>query len=169
VVASIEIPGVPEVMVYDESTDRIYLNIKSADTVAVIDPNLNTTVAKWATAPASQPHGLALDSANHRIFTAGANGKLAVLSTATGKVVSWAGITEKVDQIAFDPKSHIVYCAGPNKMSMVRVSAEGAVAAGDFATAANARNVAVDAQTGAVWSTYSDGTSSFARAWMPQK
>jgi hypothetical protein len=92
-----------------------------------------------------------------------------VLSTATGKVVSWVGITEKVDQIAFDPKNRIVYCAGPNKMSMVRVSAEGAVKAGDFATAANARNVAVDAQTGAVWSTYSDGASSFARAWMPQK
>ncbi|HEV7447460.1 MAG: hypothetical protein JWO04_5281 [Gammaproteobacteria bacterium] len=169
VVTSIEVPGVPEFMVYDESTDRIYLNIKSADTVAVIDPGTNKTVARWATAPATQPHGLALDSAHHRIFSAGANGKLAVIDTTSGKVVTSVPITAKVDQIAFDPKSQLVFCAGPDKMSMVRVAADGVEAAGDFATAATARNVAVDAKTGAVWSTYTDGKSSFARSWMPQK
>jgi YVTN family beta-propeller protein len=169
VIASIEVPGVPEFMVYDDSTDRIYLNIKSADTVAVIDPGTNKTIAKWATAPATQPHGLALDSAHHRLFSAGANGKLAVIDTDTGKVVTSVPITEKVDQIAFDPKSQLVYCAGPEKMSMVRVNGEGVSAAGDFATAATARNVAVDSQTGAVWSTYTDGKSSFAKAWLPQK
>lgn len=169
VVASIEVPGVPEFMLYDASADRIYLNIKSADTVAVIDPNSNRTVAKWATAPATQPHGMALDSANHRIFSAGANGKLAVIDTRTGKVVTAVDITPKVDQIAFDPKSQLVYCAGPEKMSMVRVTADGVSSAGEFATAATARNVAVDLQTGAVWSTYTDGKSSFAKAWIPQK
>jgi YVTN family beta-propeller protein len=169
VVASIEVPGVPEFMLYDASADRIYLNIKSADTVAVIDPNSNQTVAKWATAPATQPHGMALDSANHRIFSAGANGKLAVLDTRTGKVVTAVDITPKVDQIAFDPKSQLVYCAGPEKMSMVRVTGDDVSSAGEFATAATARNVAVDSQTGAVWSTYTDGKSSFAKAWMPQK
>jgi YVTN family beta-propeller protein len=169
VVTSIDVPGVPEFMVYDESTDRIYLNIKSADTVAVIDPNTNKTVGKWATAPATQPHGLALDSAHHRIFSAGANGQLAVIDTGSGKVVTAVPITAKVDQIAFDPKSQLVFCAGPDKMSMVRVAADGIEAAGDFATAATARNVAVDAKTGAVWSTFTDGKSSFAKSWMPQK
>ena len=38
-----------------------------------------------------------------------------------------------------------------------------------FATAATAKNVAVDAQTGAVWSTYTDGKSSYAKSWLPQK
>ena len=169
VVTSIEVPGVPEFMVYDDSTDRIYLNIKSADTVAVIDPGTNKTVAKWSTAPATQPHGLALDSAHHRIFSAGANGKLAVIDTTSGKVVTSVPITAKVDQIAFDPKSQLVFCAGPDKMSMVRVAADGIEPAGDFTTAATARNVAVDTKTGAVWSTYTDGKSSFAKSWMPQK
>lgn len=169
VVASIKVPGVPEFMLYDPATDRIYLNIKSADKVAVIDPNTNKTVATWPTAPATQPHGMALDSAHHRIFTSGANGKLAVLDTATGKLLSSVNITEKVDQIAFDPRSQLVYCAGPEKMSMVRVSADGVAEAGDFATAATAKNVAVDAQTGAVWSTYTDGKSSYAKSWLPQK
>src|SRR5882724_11681707 len=169
VVATVAIPGVPEFMVYDESTDRIYLNIKSADMVAVIDPATNKTVARWATAPATQPHGLALDGTHHRIFSAGANGQLAVIDTTSGKVVTSVPITPKVDQIAFDPKSQLVFCAGPDKMSMVRVAADGIAPAGDFATAATARNVAVDAKTGAVWSTYTDGKSSFAKSWMPQK
>jgi len=168
VIASIEVPGVPEFMVYDASTDRIYLNIKSADVVAVIDPKTNRTVAKWATAPATQPHGMALDAANHRLFSSGANGKLVVMDTGSGKVTSSVGITEKVDQIAFDPKNELVYCAGPGKMSMVRVSGDSIGAAGDFPTAETARNVTVDPRTGAVWTTYTDGKSSFARSWLPQ-
>lgn len=169
VVASIEVPGVPEFMVYDESTDRIYLNIKSADLVAVIDPKTNKTVARWATAPATQPHGMALDAAHHRIFSAGGNGQLVVMDTGSGKVTTTVAITEKVDQIAFDPNNELVYCAGPGKMSMVRASGDAISAAGDFATADTARNVTVDPKTGAVWTTYTDGKSSFAKAWLPQK
>lgn len=169
VVASIEVPGVPEFMVYDETTDRIYLNIKSADLVAVIDPATNKTIAKWPTAPAVQPHGLALDAANHRIFSSGANGKLVVIDTGTGKVTGTADITTKVDQIAYDPANHVVYCAGPEKMSMVRTSAESVFAAGEIKTAATAKNVAVDPQTGSVWTTYTDGQSSFAKSWTAKK
>jgi DNA-binding beta-propeller fold protein YncE len=169
VVASIEVPGVPEFMVYDESTDRIYLNIKSADVVAVIDPATNKTVAKWPTAPATQPHGLALDSANHRIFSSGANGKLAVIDTGTGKLTGSADITPKVDQIAFDPVNHVVYCAGPDKMSIVSTSGGSVVSAGELKTAATAKNVAVDPQTGSVWTTYTDGKSSFAKSWASSK
>jgi DNA-binding beta-propeller fold protein YncE len=169
VVASIEVPGVPEFMLYDQARDRIYLNIKSADKVAVIDPATNKTVAEWSTGPATQPHGLALDAAHHRIFSAGANGKLAVIDTATGKVTGTVSITPKVDQIAFDPESHLVYCAGPEKMSIVRAADENVSPVGELSTAATAKNVAVDPQTGAVWTTYTDGKSSFAKSWTAAK
>lgn len=169
VIGSIEVPGVPEFMVYDESTDRIYLNIKSADQVAVIDPGTGKTVAQWPTAPATRPHGLALDAGRHRIFSAGANGKLVSIDTATGKVTAAADITAKVDQIAFDPTHQIVYCAGPQTMSMVSTSGSSIVAAGAFETAATARNVTVDPQTGSVWTTYTDGNSSFAKSWSASK
>ncbi len=84
VVATIVIPGVPEFMVYDEAADRIYLNIKTKDSVAVIDPATNKVVSQWPTAPATQPHGLALDAANHRLFSAGGNAKLVAIDTKTG-------------------------------------------------------------------------------------
>lgn len=165
VIATITIPGVPEFMEYDQSTDRIYLNIKNKDLVAVIDPSSNKVIAQWPTAPATQPHGLAVDSANHRIFSAGANGKLVAIDTATGSVTGSVDVVPKIDQIAFDATGGLVYCAGTDKMSVVRTSGGQLTLLGDLATAATARNVAVDPATRAVWTTYTDGKSSFARAW----
>ncbi len=169
VVATIAIPGVPEYLVYDESTDRIYLNIKTKDVVAVIDPSLNKVIAEWPTAPAAKPHGLALDAANHRIFSAGDNGKLVVIDTKTGLATGSVAIVPKVDQIAFDAVGGFVYCAGTDKMSVVRTTGGKVVAIGDVTTAATARNVTVDPETRWVWTTYTDGKSSYAKAWMPPK
>jgi YVTN family beta-propeller protein len=165
VVATIAIPGVPEFMVYDQSSDRIYLNIKDKNLVAVIDPSSSKVIAQWPTAPATQPHGLAVDTANHRIFSAGANGKLVAIDTTTGSVTSSADIVAKVDQIAFDAAGGLVYCAGTDKMSVVRTTGGKLSLLGDLTTAATAKNVAVDPETRAVWTTYTDGKNSFARAW----
>ncbi len=167
VVATITIPGVPEFMVYDEKADLIYLNIKTKDVVAVIDPASNKVTAQWPTAPALQPHGLAFDAANHRIFAAGGNGKLVVIDTKTGSATGSIDIVPKVDQIAFDATGELLYCAGADKMSVVRTSGGKVVALGDLPTAATARNVTVDPQTHAVWTTYTDGKSSFAKSWLP--
>jgi YVTN family beta-propeller protein len=167
VVATITIPGVPEFMVYDEKADRIYLAIKTKDTVAVIDPARNQVTAQWPTAPALQPHGLAVDAANHRIFVAGGNGKLVVIDTKSGSPANSIDIVPKVDQIAFDAIGELLYCAGADKMSVVRTSAGRVVALGDLPTAATARNVTVDPQTRAVWTTYTDGKSSFVKSWLP--
>jgi hypothetical protein len=57
VVGSINNPGAPEFMLYDAASDRIYLNVKSVDQVAVIDPTTDKIVVQWLTAPATQPHG----------------------------------------------------------------------------------------------------------------
>src|SRR6202048_2689708 len=163
VVATIAIPGVPEFMVYDQSKDRIYLNIKNKDLVAVIDPSANKVIAQWPTAPAPQPHGLAFDDASHRIFSAGANGKLVAIDTTTGSATGSVDIVAKVDQIAFDAPGGLLYCAGPEKMSVVRTSGGKLSLLGELTTAATAKNVAVDPATRAVWTTYTNGKSSFAK------
>jgi len=166
VVGSVTIPGPPEYMVYDASAGRIYLNIKTTDEVVVIDPNTNTVVAHWPTAPAKSPHGLAFDPASGRLFSAGGNGKLAVIDVKTGKVVGAADVTEKVDQIAFDPSTRRIYCAGPNQMSVLQETAGGAAPLGSVKTAATAKNVTVDPKTHAVWTTYTDGVNSYAQSWV---
>ncbi|MBV9531976.1 MAG: YncE family protein [Bradyrhizobium sp.] len=165
VIATIAIPGAPEFMVYDPSSDRIYLNIKTRNVVAVIDPAANKVIAQWPTAPASLPHGLALDPASHRLYSAGANGKLVAIDTASGAAAGSVDIAPKVDQIALDSAGGLLYCAGTGKMSVVRVSGGKLTRLGDLVTAATAKNVAVDPATRAVWTTYTDGKSSFAKSW----
>ena len=169
VVATVPIPGAPEFMVYDEKADRIYLNIKTKDVVAVIDPSGNKVTGQWPTAPALQPHGLALDSANHRLFAAGGNGMLVMIDSLTGAALGSIDIAAKVDQIAFDSASGLVYCAGADHMTAISTGGGKLAAFGDIPTAPSAKNVAIDPATRAVWTTYSDGKNSYAKSWMPPK
>ena len=168
VVATIKIPGAPEFIVYDAKKNRIYLNIKTTNSVVVIDPVANTIIAQWPTAPALAPHGLAVDEANHRVYSSGNNGKLVSIDTTTGAVTGSADIVQKVDQIAFDAAGGLVYCAGTEKISVVSTAGGKLTTVGDITSAATAKNVAVDPTNRAVWTTYTDGKSSFAKSWLPK-
>jgi DNA-binding beta-propeller fold protein YncE len=166
VTAAIAIPGTPECMAHDAAADRIYLNLKNLSEVAVIDTRSNTIVARWATAPATAPHGLAYDETLGRIYVSGDNAKLVALDVKTGTVVGSADITAKVDQIAFDQYTQRVYCAGPGEMSVVQAGADGLKFLGNVPSAATAKNVAVDPTTHAVWTTFTDGQDSYAKSWI---
>lgn len=166
VVAAIAIPGEPECMAHDAATDRIYLNLKTRNEVAVIDLKTATVVTTWPTAPATGPHGLVFDAARGRIYSAGENGQLVALDSHTGKMIASTSIVEHVDQIAFDPATSRIFCAGPGAMSVVQASATGLTALGKIETNATAKNVAVDPKTHAVWTTFTDGKDSFAKSWM---
>jgi DNA-binding beta-propeller fold protein YncE len=169
VIDTISIPGAPEYMVYDAAADRIYLNIKNKDLVAVIEPSTNKVIAQWTTAPATLPHGLALDAGNHQLYSSGGSGKLVAIDTKTGAVSGSIDIAQKVDQIAFDADGARLYCAGAGVMSVIGTTGGKLQALGDVKTSATAKNVAVDPATHAVWMTYTDGKSSFAKSWIPSK
>jgi DNA-binding beta-propeller fold protein YncE len=165
VVAAIDIPGAPECMALDADGGRIFLNIKATSEIAVIDLAQNAVVAKWPLAPATAPHGLVFDSAANRIYSSGDNGTLVAVDAANGRVVGSAKIVEHVDQIAFDPSGALIYCAGPGEMSVVRATGGRLESLGNVKTAASAKNVAVDSKTHAVWTTYTDGTNSYAQSF----
>lgn len=165
VAATIPIPGTPECMAHDPAADRVYLNLKSTNQVAVIDTKTESVVTLWSTAPAVALHGLVFDPELDRVITSGDNGKLVALDAKTGKVVASAEIVEHVDQIAFDPETHRVYCTGPGAMSVVEESDAGLKTLGSVETAATAKNVAVDPKTHAVWTTYTDGKNSYAQSF----
>jgi DNA-binding beta-propeller fold protein YncE len=137
--------------------------------VAVIDPSSNKVIAQWSTAPATLPHGLAFDAENHRVFAAGGNGKLVTIDTKSGAVTASTDIVPKVDQIAFDSVGGLVYCAGADKISVVSTAGNKLAKLADVATASTAKNVAVDPATRAVWTTFTDGKSSFAKSWTPPR
>ena len=155
ILTNITIGGDLEFVVYDPVSDRIYQNVVSTNVVAVIDPKTNAVVASWPAAPAHQLRGLAVDGATHRLFTAGGNGKLAVMDTTSGSVIAVVAIAPGVDQIDFDPGTKRIYCAsGTGLLSVVQETDTGAESLGDVTVPRHAHTVAVDPTTHNVWISY---------------
>ena len=167
ITSTLTIPAGPEYMLAEDDTGRIYLNIKSDDTVQVISAsdNNSTIGAAWPTAPAKKPHGLAIDlRGERRLFVAGVNGKLAVLKANDGKLLSSVDTVTGVDQIAFDAGKDRLYCPSVNgKMTVLDTSGGSVVPLGDVATARGAKTVAVDPSRHSAWLAYSEGGKCFAR------
>ena len=162
VVASIPIPEYPEYVEYDAVTDRIYQNIVGNATVAVIDPSKNAIVASWPLAPATRPHGLAVDGPRHRLFSAGVNGKLAVVDTRTGALLTTVDIPNRVDQITLDQGAGRVYCAaGAGQVAIVAETEAGAQLAGLVPVPRGAHTLTVDPKTHAVWIAYGGEQTDF--------
>jgi DNA-binding beta-propeller fold protein YncE len=163
-VASIPIPEGPEYLVYDAAGDRVFLNIKSNDSLLVIDPARHVVKEHWATAPARHPHGLAYDPATARLFCAGQNGKLAVMDANSGKVTASVDIAPGIDQIAFDPEKKRIYCASSGgSVSVVEETPNGAVSLGIVKTAPGAKTITFDPKTHAVWIAYATREHSYIR------
>lgn len=161
IVSTISVPTAPEKIEYDRTSDRIYQNIKSNNTVQVIDPATNKVEKTFDTTPATGPHGLAIDGKTQRLFSAGNNGKLVAIDLKTGKVIATADIAKGVDQIAFDRGNQRIYCACKGKISVVEETAEGIKSLGDVDGPAGAHTLAVDQRTHAVWVSSSDGKDSY--------
>ena len=165
---TIPVGGGLEYIVYDPGSDRIYQNVEPTGDVVVVDPKVNRIVATWHATPATQLHGLAVDSMSHRLFTAGANGKLAVLDTTSGALVTAVDIAPSVDQIAFDPGLRRVYCAsGLGLLSVVQETAAGAEHIADITVPRRTHSVAVDPVTHAVWIAYGASDDDYVLKLLP--
>jgi DNA-binding beta-propeller fold protein YncE len=160
--------GVLEYIVYDPVSDRIYQNVESTGEVLVIDPNLNKVVSSLSAAPAKGLHGLAVDGATHRLFTAGDNGKLAVIDTTSGQVIATVDIPPSVDQIAFDPGNKRLYCASSlGLLSVVQETDTGAAHVADITVPRRTHSVAVDPVTHAVWIAYGADDNDYVMKLVP--
>ena len=161
VVATVKIPEAPEKMVYDRASERIYQNIKSNSTVQVIDPTTNKVERVFDTAPATGPHGIAIDGAAQRLFSAGSNGKLVVIDLKAGKVISMVDIEKGVDQIAYDRTNKNIYCACKGAISVVQATDDGAKLIGKVPMPRGSHTLAVDTRSHAVWTCYFDDHDSY--------
>lgn len=170
VYTSIQIGGTLEYIVYDPVSDRIYQNVESTASVAVIDPNTNRVVATWAAAPAVELRGLAVDGAAHRLFTAGTNGKLAVMDTISGALIDSVDISPDVDQIAFDPGNRRLYCASSiGQLSVVQETDSGAQHVADITVPRRTHSVTVDPTTHNVWIAYGAADNDYVMKLIPSQ
>ena len=170
IVASVAIGEAPEVLVYDANAGRIYQNIKTTAMLSVINPETNKVEYDWPVQPATGPHGLAFDPATHRLFVAGANGKLAVLDSGSGTLIATVNIPQGVDQIAIDAELRRIYCPSRNgTLTVIQETAAGVESAGELPIAKGCHSVALDPKTHAVWIAYPEGDKSYIRRFTAEK
>src|SRR6476620_657453 len=88
VVATIQLGGEPEFGVSDDADGKVYVNLEDKSEVAVIDAAKHEVVAHWPLAPGTEPTGIALDVAHHRLFSTCHNKMMEMVDTMNGKVVA---------------------------------------------------------------------------------
>src|SRR5260370_26848707 len=93
-----------EAMVVEKSGPRMFMNITGNNAVGVMDRNKSALTATWPLPPGDKLNvAMALDEADHRLFVVTRNpGKLIVLNSDTGKVVTSVEAWGMVDDMAYD-------------------------------------------------------------------
>ncbi len=168
ITSTITIDGAPEYMAYDTATKRLFQNIKAKDEIQVIDTTSNTVTASWPTTPATKPHGLVFDPVSNRLYSAGRPNILAVIDAASGKIVQTLPLASNTDQIAFDSKLRRIYAPGGGFITVIGVGNDGTAAVlGQVTVPAKDHTLAVDPNTGNVWISYTDGTTSYLQSFVP--
>lgn len=110
-IATIPLGGEPEYPQADPETGLIYQNLEDTSELVVVDPLKQSVIHRYKLDPGDGPTGLALDAADHRLFSATQNKKLIVLDGATGVIVSVLPIEAGCDGAGYDPLLHRIYTA----------------------------------------------------------
>jgi YVTN family beta-propeller protein len=111
VVATVPLGGSPEFGASDDAAGRIYVNLEDKNEVAVIDAVKHEVVARWPLAPGTEPTGIALDAAHHRLFSTCHNKMMEMLDTTSGKIVASVPIGAGVDGCAFDNATQLAFAS----------------------------------------------------------
>jgi len=147
-VRTIALPGKPEFAVLGPHGE-IYVNLMDKSAIARIDAHTMAITAEWPLAPCQSPTGLAIDLAKGRLFAGCGNAVMAILDTATGKLLATVAIGKHCDGVAFDLASGVAVSAnGEGTLTIVRETHPGEFrAVQTVATRPGARTVAFDEAT----------------------
>jgi len=152
IVATVPLEGKLEGMAFD-GAGRLFVNTEDKSRIQVVDTHALKAVASWPIAPVEGGTGLAIDTVHHRLFSAGGNGKLAVVDSDTGKLVATPEIGDDPDGDAFDPSLGLVYTSNmEGTLSVIHEDSPGAYSpVQTLPTAFGARTITLDAKTGRIF------------------
>src|ERR671933_1866202 len=112
-VADIKLSGHPESFQLEESGQRIFVNVPTADHIAVVDRDKGSVIETWPLSEARENFPMALDEADHRLFVGTRSpAKLLILDTETGKPITSLDSSGDADDIFYDSKNKRIYVSG---------------------------------------------------------
>ena len=103
-----------EAMAIEKSGPRLFANLESKSSVAVIDRKKREVIATWPAGEVAEGFvAMAFDEGDHRLFvTSKTPAKLIVLDSDSGKVVTSLPCVAKNDDMAYDPANKRIYISG---------------------------------------------------------
>jgi DNA-binding beta-propeller fold protein YncE len=103
-----------EAIALEKSGPRLFVDITGKDAVGVVDREKRAVTGTWPTSHAGK-HLVAMtfDEADHRLFvTTREPGKMVVLDSESGKIVTSVPCVAMNDDMVYDPGSKRIYVAG---------------------------------------------------------
>jgi DNA-binding beta-propeller fold protein YncE len=113
VLGEAKLSGHPESFQLERTGSRVFVNVPTADQIAVIDRPAMKIVATWRVVAAKSNYPMALDEANHRLFVGCRRpAKALVYDTATGKESGSFDIVGDTDDLFYDVVRNRLYVSG---------------------------------------------------------
>jgi DNA-binding beta-propeller fold protein YncE len=113
VTGTAKLAGHPESFQLERTGPRIFVNVPTAEHIAVVDRNAMTVTARWPVSGAKSNFPMALDESNHRMFVGCRKpAKVLVYDTTTGKEIGAFDIVGDTDDIFYDSQRKRLYVAG---------------------------------------------------------
>jgi len=133
---------------------KLYVNGAEKKEIIRIDTNTNQVDARWSITSCTSPHGLAIDSVTHRLFSSCINNVLVVVNIDTGALVSSLPIGSGSDAVAFDPKRKLIFSTNGRDGTVSVLQEKDAqtfVSLGSFKTMLSARTMDIDPANGRLY------------------
>jgi DNA-binding beta-propeller fold protein YncE len=133
---------------------KVYVNGAAKSEIVRLDTKSNRIDAHWPIANCKSPHGIAIDSASHRLFSSCVNNVLVVVNLDTGSEVASVPIGSGTDAAAFDPTRKLVFSSNgrDGTLSIIREKdADHFETVATLKTAVSARTMDVDPVSGRIY------------------
>src|SRR5207245_2077569 len=113
VLGGAKLAGHPESFQLERSGSRIFVNVPTADQIAVVDRAAMKVIATWPVVGAKSNFPMALDESNHRVFIGCRRpAKALFYDTTTGKEIGSFEIVGDTDDLFYDAARKRLYVSG---------------------------------------------------------
>lgn len=113
VLGEARLAGHPESFQLETAGTRVWVNVPTADQVAVVDRATMKVMATWPVASAKANYPMALDESNHRVFIGCRRpAKILIYDTSTGKQTGFFDTVGDTDDLFYEPARRRLYVSG---------------------------------------------------------
>jgi DNA-binding beta-propeller fold protein YncE len=110
---TVKLAGHPESFQLERTGPRIFVNVPTAEHIAIVDRHAMSVVATWPVSRAKSNFPMALDEENHRLFVGCRKpAKVLVYDTAAGKEIGASDVVGDTDDMFYDSRRKRLYVAG---------------------------------------------------------